>query len=245
MVMKRWNMKPAVVAAGVLFAVWAAEAPSPARAMEDDTVTTFVEVEQFEYRFRDGTESLNWDAQAWVGGDYHKLWLKSEGEAPVGKRVEEAEFQILYSRLVSDFFDLQAGLRQDFKPEPERTFAVVGLHGLARYFVETDLAAFVSHKGEVSFRAKGEIDLRLTQRLVLQPMAEVNLAVQSVAERHVGSGFNDVEFGLRLRYEIAREFAPYIGVNWERKLGETADLVRGEGERVDSFAVVAGLRFWF
>jgi copper resistance protein B len=243
--MKRRNVKHAALAVGIVGIVLTSIGPSPARAAEDDTVTTFVEVEQLEYRIRDGKESLNWDAQAWVGGDYHKLWFKTEGEAPVGERVEEAEFQALYSRLVSDFFDLQVGLRQDFKPEPERTFAVVGLHGLARYFVETDLAAFVSHKGEVSFRAKGEIDLRLTQRLVLQPMAEVNLAVQSVAERDIGSGFNDVEFGLRLRYEIAREFAPYIGVNWERKLGETADLVRTEGERVDSFAVVAGLRFWF
>jgi copper resistance protein B len=243
--MKRRNVKRAALAAGVLVAVWVAGDASPARAMEDDIITTFVEVEQLEYRIRDGKESLNWDAQAWIGGDYHKLWFKTEGEGPVGERLEEAEFQALYSRLVSDFFDFQIGLRQDFKPEPERTFAVVGLHGLAKYFVETDLAAFVSHEGEVSFRAKGEIDLRLTQRLVLQPMAEVNLAVQSVSERDIGSGFNDVELGLRLRYEIAREFAPYIGVNWERKLGETADLVRGEGERVDSFAVVAGLRFWF
>jgi copper resistance protein B len=243
--MKGLESKTVVLAAGLFGMVWAAAGPSPVRAMEDDQVTTFVEVEQLEYRIKDGKESLKWDAQGWVGGDYHKLWLKSEGEAPVGERVEEAEFQILYSHLVSDFFDLQVGLRQDFKPEPERTFAVVGLHGLAKYFVETDLAAFVSHEGEVSFRAKGEMDLRLTQRLVLQPMAEVNLAVQSVAERDIGSGVNDVELGLRLRYEIAREFAPYVGVNWERKLGETADLTRAEGERVDSFAVVAGLRFWF
>lgn len=243
--MKRWNMTRAVLVAGALAATCTGMQPSPSRAMEDDTVTTFVEVEQLEYRSRDGTDSLNWDMQAWVGGDYHKLWFKTEGEAPVGERVEEAEFQLLYSRLVSDFFDLQVGLRQDLKPEPERTFAVLGLHGLAKYFVETDLAAFVSHEGEVSFRAKGEIDLRLTQRLVLQPMAEINLAVQSVEERHVGSGFNDVELGLRLRYEIAREFAPYIGIHWERKLGETADLVRNDGERVDSFAIVAGLRFWF
>lgn len=243
--MRRWSVKRAFLVAGVLAVAWTGAESSPARAMEDDAVITFVEVEQFEYRARDGTESLNWDAQGWIGGDYHKLWFKTEGEAPVGERVEEAEFQLLYSRLVSDFFDLQVGLRQDLKPAPERTFAVVGLHGLAKYFVETDLAAFVSHEGEVSFRAKGEIDLRLTQRLVLQPMAEVNFAVQSVAERHIGSGFNDVETGLRLRYEIAREFAPYIGITWERKLGETADLARDDGERVDSFAIVAGLRFWF
>lgn len=243
--MARMNRTSAVVAAGIMALVCASMGLRPAHAMEDDTITTFVEIEQLEYRIRDGKEAINWDAQAWVGGDYHKLWFKTEGEAPVGERVEEAEFQLLYSRLVSDFFDLQVGLRQDLKPEPERTFAVVGLHGLAKYFVETDLAAFVSHAGEVSFRAKGEIDLRLTQRLVLQPMAEVNFAVQSVEESHIGSGFNDVELGLRLRYEIAREFAPYVGINWDRKLGETADLARDDGERVDSFAIVAGLRFWF
>ncbi len=223
------------------FAGWTPDA----RAAEGETIYTFLEVDQLEYRVRDGKEALAWDMQGWVGGDYEKAWFKSEGEAPVGGRAETAEVQLLYSRLIDDFFDLQFGLRQDFKPDPDRTHAVVALHGLAKYFFETDLSAFVSNKGEVSFRAGAEIDLRVTQRLVLQPSAEANFAVQSVAEREIGSGLGDVELGLRLRYEIAREFAPYIGIHWERKIGETADFARAEGERVDSLAFVTGVRFWF
>jgi copper resistance protein B len=243
--MKKIKLKSTALAASLFCAVWVGASSLPASAAEDDQIITFLEVEQFEYRVKDGTEFLNWAAQGWIGEDYNKLWFKTEGEAPVGGRAEQAEFQILYSRLITDFFDLQVGVRQDVKPDPDRSFAVVGLHGLAKYFLETDFAGFVSHKGEISARAEAELDLRLSQRLVLQPSVEVNLAVQSVAERGIGSGFNDVELGLRLRYEITREFAPYIGVNWERSLGETADLARAEGERVDSFALVAGLRFWF
>jgi copper resistance protein B len=243
--MKKIELKSRALAVSLFCAIGMGLSASPVRAAEDDRIITFLEVEQFEYRIKDGTESLNWAAQGWIGEDYNKLWFKTEGEAPVGGRAEQAEFQFLYSRLISDFFDVQVGLRQDIKPDPDRSFAVVGLHGLAKYFFETDVAVFVSHKGEVSARAEAELDLRLTQRLVLQPSAEVNLAVQSVAERGIGSGFNDIELGLRLRYEITREFSPYIGVNWERSLGETADLARAEGERADSFALVAGLRFWF
>lgn len=238
---ERTTGRAAFAAAALLATMWSA----PVAAMEEDAVFTFVEVEQLEYRARDGKEALAWDVQGWIGGDYHKLWLKSEGEGAVGERLEQAEVQVLYSRLIDDFFDLQAGLRQDFKPEPDRTFAVVGLHGLARYFFETDVAAFVSHKGEVSFRGEAEIDILLTQRLILQPSAEVDVAVQGVAERGIGSGLNSTEVGLRLRYEFAREFAPYIGLHWERKFGETADLAREEGERVDSLAFVAGVRLWF
>lgn len=215
------------------------------RAAEDTAIYTFLEVDQLEYRVRDGKEALAWDMQGWVGGDYEKAWFKSEGEAPVGGRAETAEVQLLYSRLIDDFFDVQLGLRQDFKPDPDRTHAVVALHGLAKYFFETDLSAFISNKGEVSFRAGAEIDLRVTQRLVLQPSAEANFAVQSVAEREIGSGWNDIELGLRLRYEIAREFAPYVGIHWERKIGETANIARADGERVDSLALVTGVRFWF
>lgn len=215
------------------------------KAAKDEAIYTFFEVDQLEYRVRDGREALAWDLQGWIGGDYEKAWLKSEGEGPVGGRLEAAEVQLLYSRLIDDFFDLQLGLRQDFKPDPDRTHAVVALHGLAKYFFETDLSAFVSNKGEVSFRAEAEIDFRVTQRLVLQPSAEANFAVQSVAEREIGSGLSDVELGVRLRYEFAREFAPYIGLHWERKIGETANLARAEGERVDSVALVAGVRFWF
>ena len=217
----------------------------PAQSAEPGQLFTFFQVEQFEYRANDGQDSLNWDAQGWIGNDEYKVWLKTEGEKPTDGRLEKGELQLLYSRRVSDFFDAQAGVRYDIEPGPERGFGVFALQGLARYWFEVDASAFVSNEGEVSARFEAEYDLLITQKLILQPMAEVNLAVQSVRERGIGSGINDIELGLRLRYEIQRNFAPYIGISWERKIGETADLARDEGEEVDNLAFVTGIRFSF
>ncbi len=220
-------------------------AGSASAAETDDVIRTFFQVEQFEHRAKDGKDTLNWDAQGWIGEDYNKLWLKTEGERFYNGAYEKAEVQVLYSRLISDFFDIQAGVRYDFDPHPRRTFGVIGLQGLAPQFFEVDAALFVSDQGEVSARLSAEYDLLITQRLVLQPSAELNVAAESVRERGVGAGLNDIELGLRLRYEIIREFAPYIGVSWERKLGRTADFARDEGESVDNLSLVTGLRFWF
>ncbi|MBM3566187.1 MAG: copper resistance protein B, partial [Alphaproteobacteria bacterium] len=160
-------------------------------------------------------------------------------------KLEKGEFQLLYGRPVSEFFEFQAGVRHDIKPGPQRTFAAFGVHGLAPYWIETDAFVFVSDDGDVSARIKGETDLRLTQKLVLQPALEANFAVQSVKANHVGSGVSSVGAGLRLRYEIGRKFAPYVGFNWERKLGQTADYAREDRETVDNRAFVAGIGFWF
>jgi len=220
--------------------------PDTAQGAEaDDQIFTFFQAEELEYRLDDDEDSFNWEAQGWIGEDFNKLWFKTEGEKIDGGDLEEAEVQLLYSRLISPFFDLQAGIRYDFKPEPERVFAVLGVQGLAKYWFEIDAAAFISDEGEVSARFEAEYELLLTQRLILQPSVEINLSAKDVEERGIGSGFNDIELGLRLRYEIRREFAPYIGVNWERKLGNTADLARAEGEGVERTAFVAGFRFWF
>lgn len=216
-----------------------------ASAAEPGQIFTFFEAEQFEYRLNEDGSSFNWDAQGWIGGDDNKAWLKTEGEKPFGEPLEEAEVQLLYSRRISDFFDAQIGGRFDLRPEPERGFLVLGLQGLAPYWIEIDASAFVSHKGEVSARFEAEADILITQSLVLQPIAELNLAVQDVEERGVGSGINDLELGLRLRYEIVREFAPYVGVTWERKFGETADFARDEGEDPGAVSFVTGVRFWF
>lgn len=202
-------------------------------------------VEQLEYRFQDGKNVMAWDAQAWYGGDYEKVRLKTEGAFKPGDGVEGAEVQVLYSRLVGYYWDLQAGIRHDVRPEPSRSYGVVGLQGLAPGYFELDLNGFVSDEGDFSARLKAEYDLLITQRLILQPKAEINLAAQDVPELGIGQGLNDIELGLRLRYEFAREFAPYIGVTWHRKLGETANLARREGEDVDEVAVLAGVRFWF
>lgn len=213
---------------------------------EQGGMTTYrVMIDQLEARIHDGRDGYLWDAQGWYGGDIDKLWIKTEGEGSFGEKTEEAEVQALWSRAITPWFDVQAGLRYDFRPDPERGHLVLGLQGLVPYQFEVDAAAFVSDEGDVSARLEAEYDLLITQRLILQPRAEVNLAAQEVRELGVGSGINDVELGLRLRYEFAREFAPYVGVEWERKLGETADFARDEGEGVDDLFFVTGVRIWF
>ncbi len=220
-------------------------AANPAGAAEPGQVFTVFQAEQLEYRTGNGKDGFNWEAGGWVGNDDHKVRFKTEGEKPTEGKLEKGEFQLLYSRPISDFFDIQGGIRQDIKPNPDRTFAVFGVQGTAPYKIEVDAAAFVSHEGEVSARLKGEYDLLITQKLVLQPTAEINMAIQSVKAREIGSGVNNIGIGLRLHYEIVREFAPYVGFQWERKLGQTADYARDDGETVDNRSFVTGVRFWF
>lgn len=211
----------------------------------DKQILTYFEVEQLEHRFNDGRNSVNWDAQGWVGTDEHKVWVKTEGGRTSDGKYENAEFQILYGRMISDFFDAEVGIRYDVKPEPRRGFFVLGLHGLAKQFFEVDGAFFVSDDGDVSARLEAEYEVLLTQKLIAQASVETNIAAQTVRSQEVGSGFNDIEVGFRLRYEIEREFAPYIGIHWERKLGRTATFAREEGEGTDNLAFVTGIRFWF
>jgi copper resistance protein B len=226
----------------ILFCILTTEAS----AMEEHEPNFLLfQADQFEYRNQDGRDSLKWDAQGWYGGDTDKLWLKSQGDKPVGGKVNDAEVQLLYSRLWTDFFDVQAGVRYDPEPRPRRGYAVLGVQGLAPYYFESDAALFLSNEGEVTARFSAEYELLLTQRLILQPAFEINLAAQDVEERAIGSGVNDIELGLRLRYEIRREFAPYIGVNWQRKLGQTADIARSNSEDAEIPSLVAGIRLWF
>ncbi len=197
----------------------------------------------FEHQARSGGDGYHWAGEAWFGGDIDRLVIKSEGE---GDRhgVESGEVQALYSRAMGLYTDLQVGVRQDFKPK-SRTYAAVGFETLLPYWIEAEGAVFVSSKGDVLARAEGAIDWRLTQRLILQPRAELNFAAQDVAETGTGSGLSDAELGLRLRYEIRREFAPYVGVTWGRRFGRTADYARAAGEEVSDTSLVLGLRAWF
>lgn len=233
--------------AGVIAGALAPAVPAgPVAAAElDDQIFTFFQIDQNEYRLSDVDDAYVWDAQGWVGTDFDKVAVKTEGEKVIDGDLETAEFQVLYSRLISDFFDAQIGVRYDFKPNPERAFAVLGVQGLAPQFFEVDAALFVSDDGDVSARLEGEYELLITQRLVLQPSVELNLAAQEVDELGIGSSLTDIEVGLRLRYEILREFAPYIGVNYERDLFNTADFTRDEGGDVDALSFVAGVRFFF
>lgn len=206
----------------------------------------FLLAERLEYQTNDGAPLLLFDGQGWWGTDRNKLWVKSEVERDFDAGVfEEAQLQALWSRPIARFFDVQAGVRHDFVAGADRTFGVLGVQGLAPYWFEIDAAIFVSGEGDVSARVEAEYDLLLTQRLILQPRAELNFAAQGVEEIGVGSGLSTAEAGLRLRYEIRRQFAPYIGVNWERAVGETADFARADAENVGAVSAVAGLRMWF
>ena len=220
---------------------------APLEAHESHGAANYGQVllDQFEYRLQEGRDLFYWEGDAWYGGDYHKVWLKSEGELTTAGDFEEAEAQLLYSRLIGHFWDLQAGLRYDIEPDPSRGYGVIGLQGLAPGYFEVDLQGFVGEKGDLSARFEAEYDLRITQRLVLQPRGELNVAASRDREIGQGSGVNDIELGARLRYELMRKFAPYIGVNWERQIGQTARMAREEGEDPSSLSFVAGVRWWF
>jgi copper resistance protein B len=202
-------------------------------------------IDRLEVRPDRGPDGYAWEGEFRYGGDIDRLVVKSEGEGAFGQHLEEAEVQALYSRAIGPYFDLQAGVRQDVQPRPRRTYATVGFEGLAPYWFELEGALFLSNKGDLSARLEGSYDLRVTQRLILEPRVEVNLQAQDVPELGEGSGLSDVEAGLRLRYEIRREFAPYVGVHYARTFGDTADFARAAGEDRDDLRVVLGVRAWF
>jgi copper resistance protein B len=173
------------------------------------------------------------------------VWLKAESEGELGDQAHNIEIQALYSRAISPFFDARFGIRHDVRPNPARSHLVVGLQGLLPFVFEVDAALFLSDEGDLSGRVETEYDLQVTQRLILQPRIELDLAAQATPEFGIGSGVSSIEAGMRLRYEIRRELAPYVGIAWNRKLGDTADFARVAGEDRRNLQVVLGTRFWF
>lgn len=228
--------------------VWGRAAMEPVRlAMKREhggASFSQIMVDIAEVRFQRGREGFAWGTEGWFGGDINRLVVKTEGEGSFGEAVESVEVEALYSRAIGPYFNLQAGVRHDFKPN-SRTYATIGFEGLAPYWFEVEGALFLSDKGDLFARIGGYYDQRVTQRLILQPRAEFNLAAQDVPADHLGSGLTDAEIGVRLRYEVVREFAPYVGVSWERKFGDTARFARAEGEGTGGFSFVAGIRAWF
>lgn len=196
-----------------------------------------------EYRATGDGGSYHWDMETWIGGDINQLTIKSEGEGAFRGGADRADLQLLYSRAIDPYWNLQAGVRYDF--ERSRSYAAVGIEGLAPYWFELEGTLFLSDRGDVLARLEGYHDMRLTQRLLLQPRAELQLSAQDAPHDRLGSGLTNVELGLRLRYEIKREFAPYIGIAWERRFGGTARYARADGEDVGGATFVAGVRLWF
>lgn len=215
--------------------------------VHDNMLFATFRADRFEHQWREhGEEIVLWDVAGWFGADYNKLWLESEGEYSVDEeKVEGAEVELFYGRSIASFWDLRFGLRHDFEPDPERTFAVAGIQGLAPQWFEVEANAYLSEDGDVSAGLEVEYELMFTQRLHLIPRLEAGLSAQDVPEYEIWQGITDVELGARLIYQIRREFAPYVGVTWERKVGETAHNIDKMGGDVDSAAWIAGVRFWF
>ncbi|OYY66066.1 MAG: copper resistance protein CopB [Sphingomonas sp. 28-62-11] len=229
-------------------AIWGANAMRGSRRelqqMHGDYPLSWFQADRVEIQARDGADAYLWDLQGYYGGPTSRFWYKSEGEGQFGQRVDNAEFQALYSRAVAAFFDVQAGVRQDFAG-PDTTYAVLGIQGLAPYMFELDAALFVSHRGDLTARIEAELDQRITQRLIVQPRAEINLAAQDVPQLGIGAGLDSIEIGVRLRYEIVREFAPYIGVEQSWRVGRGVDFARAAGDAPRATSLVLGVRLWF
>jgi copper resistance protein B len=198
----------------------------------------------FEFAAVDEGSGYRWDVEAWYGGDIQRLVFKTEGEGAEGDGAQLVETQLLWSRAIGRYTDFQAGLRYDFEPDG-LAYATVSVESLLPYWIEAEAAAFLSERGDAFARLEASHDLRLTQRLILQPRIELELAAQDVPESGIGSGVSSAELGLRLRYDIRREFAPYVGVNFARSFGQTADFARAAGEEDKETSFVAGLRAWF
>lgn len=208
------------------------------------TVTT-VMIDRLEASLVDGRNGYTFEGDIWTGGDIDRAWLKAKGEGRFGGAMDHVELQGLWSHAIDPWFNMQIGVRQDAGRGPDRTHAVIGINGLAPYFFEVDGALFLSNKGDVTARLEAEYDQRLTQQLILQPAAEVNLSAQRVAELGLGSGLTSASVGVRLRYEFVPEFAPYVGVQYERTFGQTARYRRNAGDDVGGWAFLMGIRTWF
>ena len=213
-------------------------------AADDDPLLYKVMIDKLEWRDAGGINPWVWDAEGWLGKDLNKLWLKSDG-ARADDQTEEANLSVLYSRALAPFWDAQIGWRHDFQPQPSRDWLSVGVEGIAPYWFEVDAALLAGGNGSLAGTLKAEYELLFTQNLILSPELDLYFQGRDDPARGIGSGVSELNLGLRLRYEVRREFAPYIGINWAKKFGGTADYARADGELTDDLQFVAGVRIWF
>ncbi len=229
-------------------AIWGADAMAASREdlqrTHGDFPVFWFQGDRIETQVRDGADTFLWDIQGYYGGPTRRLWFKSEGEGDWGRAPEDAEVQALFSKAIRPFWDLQAGIRHDIAG-PDTTHAVIGIQGLAPYMFEIDAALFLSTRGDLTARIEAEVDQRITQRLILQPRMEANLSAQDIPVLGIGAGLDQIEVGARLRYELKREFAPYIGIEQSWRTGAGADFARARGEGISATSLLAGIRFWF
>jgi len=224
------------------------EDPAPfGSPVEDRHVFMHVIAEQLEARYHSGDSSENsmeWDAEAWMGGDWNRLWIKSEGSVG-GGRVQEGLHEAFYARPITTYFDAQIGVRYDRDVDPSRTWFALGIEGLAPQWFNAEATVYAREGGHFAGRVRGSYDVLLTQRLILQPELELNFYSRSDPRRGIGTGLSRMEAGLRLRYEVRRKLAPYLGVSFERTFGSTSSFASMEGEREKTWSAVIGVRSWY
>ncbi len=213
-------------------------------AVHDKAINAFVLVDQFEWRAGRGRNSMDLDTRGWIGRDIDRLWFRVEGAAERAD-LDHAEGHLLYGRAIARWWEVVAGVRHDVGPGPDRTWAAVGIQGLAPYWFEVEATAYIGEGGRTQLRLESEYDLLLTNRLVLQPLAEVEIHGRADPARGIGRGLATADIGLRLRYEFRREIAPYIGVAWTQRFFGTADLARAAGQSVGQTRLLTGVRLWF
>ena len=218
--------------------------PGAMQPVMDQGIFAHAIFNQLEGRWNGSNPEFRWDGQGWIGTDYDKLWIKSEGTFSKGA-LDDGQQQFLYSRAVTTYFDLQGGLRSDLDSRPTRNWAAFGFQGLAPYFFDLEVTGFVSGEGHLAGKLEASYDLLLTQRLILQPQIELNVYSKADPTSLIGNGFSDIDTGLRLRYEIDRKFAPYVGVVYQGKFGQTANFARQAGESTSDVRFAFGIRVWF
>ncbi len=211
---------------------------------EDDPLLTYWKTHQLDYFQHDGEDVFAMESDFWIGKDLNKFWLKTEIEIEAGE-TEEFELQALYSKAIAPYWDLQLGVRHDFKLPDERSWAVIGFHGLAPYYFEIDTALFIGEDGDLAARFEAEYEMMLTQQWVLSPELEANFYAQDDPINGIGSGLSNLSLGLRLRYEFIKEFAFYVGFEHEKQYGDTARYSRLEGSATEANNFLVGISFWF
>lgn len=223
----------------------ASEAAPYGAPVDDQRVFMHGVLDQLEGRMGGGEADLRWMGEAWIGTDSNRLWLKTEGQVGAHGRIEDGQQELLYDRPITPWFDLQAGARYDLDSRPGRGWAAVGVQGLAPYGVHLAVTGYVGERGRTAARVEVSYDVLVTQRLILAPEIELNAYGQADPARRIGDGLSDIDAGLRLRYEVTRKFAPYVGISEQASFGQTARLVRANREPSQAARLVVGVRAWF
>lgn len=232
------------VSSAFFFLCWHVHGSAQQVDLMDDDVLTMLAFDELEWSGFGDDATLSWDGDFWVGTDIDRVWLKTKGERVEGS-TEHSDFELLYSRALKPFWNLQGGWRHDSRPTPDQNWAAISILGLAPYWFEVEASLYIAEGGQRSLSVETDYELLLTQRLILEPSAELTAYADTDSARGIGSGLAEFELGVRLRYEIKREFAPYIGITWNRRFGATADFAELAGQATDDWEAVIGIKFWY